>query len=168
MNENVYLHAFLLLVICAFGMQTKGRMYIYSFSLVFLINSFGLPLSAVAFFGWTVKKQESVTSLKGHAGQQYSHKKNTSKHGGKATPTMQHQQHTMGDNISVTDPQLGGYGCGGGGSGGLPDYQESNSGSYSTTTTISINKNDLLAGRSAGVVGQQCSGSLMAIPAHTR
>lgn len=27
---------------------------------------------------------------------------------------------------------------------GLPDYQESNSGSYSTTTTISINKNDLL------------------------
>lgn len=56
MNENVYLHAFLLLVICAFGMQTKGRMYIYSFSLVFLINSFGLPLSAVAFFGWTAKK----------------------------------------------------------------------------------------------------------------
>lgn len=129
--------------------------------------------------------QESVTSLKGHAAQQYAHKKNSAKHGGKASSatmasTMQHHQTMTGmmmgdDSLSVTDPhQLGGggggYGCGLSG-GGLPEYQESNSGSYSTTTTISINKNDLLAGR--GVMGgaggqQQCSGSLMAIPNHTR
>lgn len=122
-------------------------------------------------------KQESVTSLKGHAAQQYAHKKNAAKHGGKASPatattTTMHHHHqtmaamTMGDSISVTDPhQLGGYG------GGLPDYQESNSGSYSTTTTISINKNDLLAGRtmgSGGGGGQNCNGSLIAIPNHTR